>query len=208
MITSNFRGWRKECTKTLWKNEILNCKNLEDFFYYNHHCVFDWKIMLHFISNRTSENWDYIWECEVNEYEVKEVIKKLICNFERDLREGKNEELEIFGTIVFDFIKILDQQILVLSRRKKYWELLRGVYNNDLNKIAKKKDHRQLIEGLWAFYYEEIRSKIWVERYNKVVEIKKERCLKDKRKSRREEVIDRDDKNENEEKNRIKKQKK
>ncbi|PKY55292.1 hypothetical protein RhiirA4_474637 [Rhizophagus irregularis] len=53
------------------------------------------------------------------------------------------------------------------------WELLRGVYNNNFNKISKRKDYKSVIEDLWCFCYEKIRSRIWIKRCEIVAEIEK-----------------------------------
>lgn len=47
---------------------------------------------------------------------------------------------------MFDFIRVMDQQSQVLIGKKRVWELLRGVYNDNFNKIAKEKGKRKLLK--------------------------------------------------------------
>ncbi|CAG8444296.1 10109_t:CDS:2 [Rhizophagus irregularis] len=65
---------------------------------------------------------------------IKELIKRSICEYEQQLIEhNKNDELDI------------------LKRYKRYWELLRGAYNDNFNKIAKEKNTKNVVENLWIF---------------------------------------------------------
>ncbi|PKK71961.1 hypothetical protein RhiirC2_777767 [Rhizophagus irregularis] len=63
-----------------------------------------------------------------NEFEVEEIIRKSICEF-KIKKEGNGEEVKILREIVFDFIRVMDQQSQVLIGKKRVWELLRGVKN-------------------------------------------------------------------------------
>lgn len=51
LIVSNLRGWAKKRTEAVYKNEILNCTNMEDLFYYNYRNEFDWARSFNFIRN-------------------------------------------------------------------------------------------------------------------------------------------------------------
>jgi transcription initiation factor IIE alpha subunit len=73
----------------------------------------------------------------------------------------------------------MDQQSQVLIGKKMVWELLRGVYNDNFNKIAKEKgEKKKVVKNLWNFYYENIRPKIWLKRCEVVAELEKERVWK------------------------------
>jgi hypothetical protein len=50
------------------------------------------------------------------------------------IEHNKNDELVIMKSIILDFIKILEHSSFVLIGKKRYWELLRGVYNDNFNK--------------------------------------------------------------------------
>lgn len=52
---------------------------------------------------------------------------------------------------MFDFIKVLEHSSFFLIGYKRYWELLRGAYNDNFNKIAKEKNTKNVVENLWIF---------------------------------------------------------
>ncbi|PKY56045.1 hypothetical protein RhiirA4_476029 [Rhizophagus irregularis] len=58
------------------------------------------------------------------------------------------------------------------------WELLRRVYNENFNKIPNRKDYKKVIENLWGFCYDNIKSQIWLKRCDDVAEIEKDEILK------------------------------
>ncbi|CAB4431952.1 unnamed protein product [Rhizophagus irregularis] len=99
--------------------------------------------------NKFREDWDHVWTCEVNEIEIDSLIKKSIC----------------------------ESTIVNTDSEKRIWELLRGVYNDNFNKISKSKDTKKVVENLCIFCYGKIRSTIWNTRFELVVEIEKEQGL-------------------------------
>lgn len=77
-----------------------------------------------------------LWICEDNEFTVGELIRQSIVEFETRLKEGgRSEEIKILSEINFDFIRLMDQQSVVLFGKRKEWELLRHVYNDNLNRF-------------------------------------------------------------------------
>ncbi|PKY56530.1 hypothetical protein RhiirA4_549274 [Rhizophagus irregularis] len=143
-----------------------------------------------------SEDWDHVWICETNEIEIEDLIKRSICEYEQKLlEENRNEEVNILKEIMFDFIRILEQPSLILIGKKREWELLRGVYNENFNKISKKKDIRKVIENLWIYCYENIRSRIWRKRCEVVADIEKEQGL-EKKELKKRKILDIEDEGE------------
>ncbi|CAB4435846.1 unnamed protein product [Rhizophagus irregularis] len=56
--------------------------------------------------------------------------------------------------------------------------------------ISKRKDYKLIVENLWCYCYEQIRSKIWVNRCEFVAEIEKDRGLAKKDLKKRKEKVD------------------
>ncbi|PKC01910.1 hypothetical protein RhiirA5_425995 [Rhizophagus irregularis] len=69
------------------------------------------------------------------------------------LNSGKLEDL---------FYLTLNASLIVVNSLSRIWELLRGVYNNNFNSLAKIKDHRKVVEELWCFCHEKLSYKIWI----------------------------------------------
>jgi hypothetical protein len=124
------------------------------------------------------EDWEHIWNCEKNEKNVREIIEWAIEEFESLLvMEQKLNEVKILREINIPFIKILQENSEIVIGKSKEWELLRGVYNNNLNKIAKEKSSRSVIEDLWNFCYEKIKKEIWIKRCEEVIMKEKEKGI-------------------------------
>ncbi|PKC69345.1 hypothetical protein RhiirA1_456101 [Rhizophagus irregularis] len=69
--------------------------------------------------NEDIEDWEHIWVCEANEFEIDELIRKSIY-------------------------EVMDQQSQVLIGKKRFWELLRGVYNEKCEVVAELEKERGL----------------------------------------------------------------
>jgi hypothetical protein len=131
----------------------------------------------------------HVWICEENEYLVGELIRKVMVEFEKRYNEeGQHEEVQIINDINFEFIQLMDQQSEVLIGKSKEWELLRGVYNDKLNKILPKLEYKKMIEKLWIFCYDYIRKNIWQQRCEEVADLENFREInkRDLRKRKRE----------------------
>ncbi|PKY52379.1 hypothetical protein RhiirA4_469977 [Rhizophagus irregularis] len=107
------------------------------------------------------EDWDHIWTCEANELTIKEVIEQSIMDFEDTLLK-----VEKHG-------KVLYEKSEVYIGKEKYWELIRGVYNNKFNKISKDKEEKELVNELWNFIFEALKKEFWLKRCNEVNEIER-----------------------------------
>ncbi|POG65603.1 hypothetical protein GLOIN_2v1781566 [Rhizophagus irregularis DAOM 181602=DAOM 197198] len=77
--------------------------------------------------NEDIEDWEHIWVCEANEFEIDELIRKSIYEFELKLQK-----------------EVMDQQSQVLIGKKRFWELLRGVYNEKCEVVAELEKERGL----------------------------------------------------------------
>lgn len=161
---------------------------------------------------KDEESWDHIWICEDNESTIKEIAEESMHKYEMLLEEkDKTEEIKILRNFNVDFIKILLQPSLILLGKNRIWELLRGVFNDNFNRLTKKKEEKDVIKGLWNFIYEEFRTRIWLSRCDEVARLEKEDDIQKqdlKRKRKKELEDEEEEKIENQKTNKnIKKEK-
>ncbi|PKC06235.1 hypothetical protein RhiirA5_419849 [Rhizophagus irregularis] len=57
------------------------------------------------------------------------------------------------------------------------YEIARGLYNDNINKIWKTKKEKELVIELWETLYLNIRTKIWLHRCNEVIEEEKKKGI-------------------------------
>ncbi|PKY23268.1 hypothetical protein RhiirB3_437422 [Rhizophagus irregularis] len=57
------------------------------------------------------------------------------------------------------------------------WEIVRGVYNTNFNKLSNKKESKEVVKKLWNFIYEEIKRRIWIKRCEDIAELEKKEGL-------------------------------
>jgi hypothetical protein len=62
----------------------------------------------------------------------------------------------------------------MLKIPSRIWEILRGVYNENFNKLTDKKEEKAVIKILWNFIYEEFRKRIWIPRCDEITRIEHE----------------------------------
>jgi hypothetical protein len=62
-----------------------------------------------------------------------------------------------------------------LRGKSRAWELFRGVYNSNFNKLSNKKESKKVIKSLWNFIYEEIKKRIWIKRCEEIAEIERKK---------------------------------
>ncbi|RGB22661.1 hypothetical protein C1646_775738 [Rhizophagus diaphanus] len=126
-----------------------------------------------YMCGKFAEDWDHIWTCEANVLTIKEAIKKSLVEFEEKLYE--EEKINNFQKINFIFIKILYERSEILIGKEKYWELIRGVFNNRFNKISKDREIQVIIDDLWYYFiFDRLKEEFWIKRCNEVVELEKE----------------------------------
>ncbi|GES90047.1 hypothetical protein GLOIN_2v1835445 [Rhizophagus clarus] len=171
------------------------------------------------------ETWDHIWTCNQNEFNIKDVIENTIIEIEKKYTtKGQSHEteenntqqndddalkiifdnIETFNEIKVEFVLFLDNKSVILPNKKRYWELLRGIYNKNLNNLGKnKKGSKAIIRKLWELCYDNMKKEIWHKRIERTIEIEKAEGITkgDKRKRKRE------DKNQKNQKTITKKQK-
>ncbi|GET00318.1 hypothetical protein GLOIN_2v1824527 [Rhizophagus clarus] len=134
---------------------------------------------------KEEEDWEHIWICEENVFNLREVIEEGIdAEITKLKNEEKKEELKIIQDLLCSFIEILYGNSIILSMKTREWELIRGIYNYRYNLITKKKEEQTLIKNLWEAIYDHIKEKIWKDRCNTVIRIEKDRGISklDKRK--------------------------
>ncbi|CAB4430220.1 unnamed protein product [Rhizophagus irregularis] len=143
---------------------------------------------------------------------IKEIAEESIHKYEKLLEEkGKTEEIKILRNFNFDFITILLQPSMILLGKNRIWELLRGVFNNNFNKLTKKKEEKDVIKSLWKFVYEEFRTRIWLSRCDEVTRLEKEDNIQKqdlKRKRNKEKEDEEEEKIENQKQIKISKKEK
>lgn len=75
------------------------------------------------------------------------------------IKENNEKNVELLREFNFDFIRIIEQpSVIILRGKSRAWELVRGVYNSNFNKLSNKKESKKVIKSLWNFIYEEIKS--------------------------------------------------
>ncbi|GBB96289.1 hypothetical protein RclHR1_02720004 [Rhizophagus clarus] len=158
------------------------------------------------------ETWDHIWTCNQNELNIKDVIentiieieKKYITNGQRheteeNISQQKDEDdikiifdnIETFNEIKVEFVLFLDNKSAILPNKKRSWELLRGIFNKNLNNLGKnKKGSKDIIRRIWELCYDNIKKEIWHKRTERTIEIEKAEGITkgDKRKRKREDT--------------------
>ncbi|RGB32862.1 hypothetical protein C1646_762387 [Rhizophagus diaphanus] len=79
--------------------------------------------------------------------QIDEIVQESIYRFEKYLEENeRNEEIAILRNYNFDFIRILELPSIVLRGKSRIWEILRGVYNDNFNKLTNKKEEKKVIK--------------------------------------------------------------
>ncbi|PKK76491.1 hypothetical protein RhiirC2_772460 [Rhizophagus irregularis] len=58
-----------------------------------------------------------------------------------------------------------------LRGKSRIWEILRGVYNENFNKLTQKKKEKAVIKRLWNFIYKEFKNRIWIPRCEEIKRI-------------------------------------
>ncbi|PKY56038.1 hypothetical protein RhiirA4_427969 [Rhizophagus irregularis] len=108
------------------------------------------------------------------------------------------EEIYIASRVISN--KYFDKKMeLKLDMNLKAWELVRGLFNNKINAMGRGKEVKSVIIELWDRYFSNIRKRNWVNRCKAVIEI--EKMLKRKAYFGIEEVIKKEKRKFNEEKN-------
>ncbi|GBB84567.1 hypothetical protein RclHR1_11130004 [Rhizophagus clarus] len=146
---------------------------------------------------KEEETWEHIWKCEENEISLRNTIEDAIyLKCEVLEKEGKNEKVEIIKDILSPFTEILFGDSIILIRKTREWELLRGIFNNKFNDITKKKEEQLIIKELWGAIYDHIKNTIWIKRCNTVIAIEKDKGISktDKRRRVEETEIDKGNK--------------
>ncbi|RIA95365.1 hypothetical protein C1645_816733 [Glomus cerebriforme] len=144
---------------------------------------------------KEDETWTHIWTCEKNEVNILQIIKEEINNQITKL----NEE-----NIIVNKEKWNNIIIEVLTRRSNYikdgyifHEIIKGIFNNNLYKIAKEKQIIDTMEQLILTIATKAKDLIWNNRCSQVTELEKKRGLTrmDKRKSKSNNIKDIEEKN-------------
>ncbi|GBC01243.1 hypothetical protein RclHR1_41000001, partial [Rhizophagus clarus] len=147
--------------------------------------------------------------CNQNELNIKDIIENTIIEIEKDINEQlyenednnkeqedednikkKFDNMETFNDIKVDFVLFLDSKSAILSNKTRHWELLRGMFNKNLNNIGnKKKGSKEMVKRLWELCYDNIKKEIWHKRIENMIEIEKQQGITkgDKRKRKKEE---------------------
>ncbi|GES99155.1 hypothetical protein GLOIN_2v1478197 [Rhizophagus clarus] len=157
LITGEYRKWMKKCSDAYWKNEILNTKKSQERAYKIKELP-TYKILYERNTNgittsicprceKEEENWEHIWICEANEKSLRDTIEDAIeIKLEKLKKEEKIDEIKIIEDILCAFTEILYEYSLILTRKTREWEMLRGIYNFRYNLITKKKEEQLIIK--------------------------------------------------------------
>ncbi|PKC10132.1 hypothetical protein RhiirA5_374905 [Rhizophagus irregularis] len=129
--------------------------------------------------NKEIEDWDHIWICEDNDFNLNEIIYESIHKFELQLKESnQNDNVVTLRNYNIEFINILESPSIILRGKSRIWELIRGIYNNKFNDLTKKKEEQNLIKKLWRFTYNEIKNRIWIPRCDEVKRLEEKADIK------------------------------
>ncbi|RGB33433.1 hypothetical protein C1646_761733 [Rhizophagus diaphanus] len=83
------------------------------------------------------ESWEHIWICEDNKKSLEEIAQESIYIFEETLiNNERTKDVEILNKYNYDFIHLILEPSTVLMGKNRLWEILRGVYNNNLNDLT------------------------------------------------------------------------
>ncbi|PKK78857.1 hypothetical protein RhiirC2_769788 [Rhizophagus irregularis] len=160
---------------------------------------FDWNTTLKFISNRNNFSFGNVIKLyEDRSYKIKILIKELptyVVLYKRQRQINGIEEDICLRCNKFredwEHVWLCEANEEENFRKNREWELLRGVYNHNFNKISKRKDYKRAIENLW--YYEHIRLKKYGKKMRNDIRNRKrkrsnEKGFKEKEKASREGV--------------------
>ncbi|PKB99260.1 hypothetical protein RhiirA5_430004 [Rhizophagus irregularis] len=163
IITGGFRNWKKKVTNVIWKNEILNSEKLDDLFMYNFRngCI----------KNLLKEQPTYGTLFKRNKRNTNKIEN------EECKRCGKNEKETWEHILLCEDNEITIDEIDLrtpfdnLRGKSRIWEILRGVYNENFNKLTQKKEEKAVIKRLWNFIYKEFKNRIWIPRCEEIKRI-------------------------------------
>ena len=145
---------------------------------------------------KEDEDWKHIWTCENNKITIREAIIDALIKYEEELeKQGKEEKVIAMNKIAKKFISFLQEESEILTRRTKEWELVRGIYNENLTKITKNKLEKEIIWEMWKKSFEGIKV-IWIERCEEIDQIEREKGITkhDKRKIREKKKLENNEK--------------
>ncbi|PKC75325.1 hypothetical protein RhiirA1_448896 [Rhizophagus irregularis] len=100
--------------------------------------------------------------CKANTLNEKEVILKTLIDWKKNINKDRDEKLE----------------------------LTRGLFNNNITKIAKTKEERRTVKEIWERCHLKIWEIIWLERCNKVIELEKAMGINKTDKKKRKRIKD------------------
>ncbi|GES91180.1 hypothetical protein GLOIN_2v1771092 [Rhizophagus clarus] len=148
------------------------------------------------------ETWEHIWiYINGQPYENEDNNKE---QEDEDNIKKKFDNTETFNDIKVEFVLFLDSKSAILSNKTRYWELLRGMFNKNLNNIGKKKKgSKEMVKRLWELCYDNIKKEIWHKRIENTIEIEKQQGItkRDKRKRKKEEGKSQESENNKKQKN-------
>ncbi|PKC14591.1 kinase-like protein [Rhizophagus irregularis] len=117
------------------------------------------------------ENWEHIWVCEDNEFNLNEILHESIYLFEQHLKtNNQDENVDILRNYSIEFLNILEKE-------------------------------KNVIKTLWRFMYNEIKNRIWIPRCNEIKRLEEKMKIKkaDLRRSKTNLTVftEKDDENDN-----------
>ncbi|GET57827.1 hypothetical protein GLOIN_2v1476761 [Rhizophagus irregularis DAOM 181602=DAOM 197198] len=116
----------------------------------------------------------YIVSKRANGFKIREVILSAMVSYEEKMLEkGDIDQAAMVRNINIAFSSILFDQSSILLGKTREWELLRGVYNNRLNKITNDKDDFQLMGPLLRG----IEKQICTKRCEEVINLEKKKGI-------------------------------
>ncbi|RIA88402.1 hypothetical protein C1645_739431 [Glomus cerebriforme] len=122
-----------------------------------------------------TETWTHVWQCDKNETKIQDIIMEEIDlqieelrkeNFIVNENKWRNRIFEIF-------IKRSNN----MDGNYIYHEIIKGIFNKQLYEMENNKTIKQKMESLIKNIATKARERIWNQRCNKVIEIKRKRGL-------------------------------
>ncbi|GBB85465.1 hypothetical protein RclHR1_00120019 [Rhizophagus clarus] len=111
---------------------------------------------------KEEETWEHIWVCEENEFSLRETIEEgieiVIIKMKSKEEEEMKKEIKIVQDILCSFTEVLYGSSIILIKKTREWEMLRGIYNNRYNLISKKQEDQKIIKKLWEEIYDHIKK--------------------------------------------------
>jgi ribonuclease HI len=128
---------------------------------------------------RAKENWNHVWICVDNKKSIFQIMEEEISKIERKVKELERFKNEHNWKNII--MKIVKEDSENCAYGIKAHDIIRGLVIKDLYLGKEDKQYKQLIVNLVENIGERMKKEIWNERCKKIVELEKEKGMREKR---------------------------